>query len=208
MSRRWIIGAIAIVVILLLIVVLVAQIQRSAPTAQTITVTEVRTITLTALRTETRLKTIALIEAPSYEVHFSPKGGCEARLLYWLSRANSSIHVLIYSFTLDSVGDALIAAHKRGLDVRIVMERDEAGQRGSEYGKLKGAGVPVRLDTNPALMHNKVAIIDGLIVITGSFNWTASAEARNNENMIVIRSAQIAALYEEEFERIWSRSAP
>ncbi|MEM2988730.1 MAG: phospholipase D-like domain-containing protein, partial [Candidatus Bathyarchaeia archaeon] len=77
-----------------------------------------------------------------------------------------------------------------------------------EYGRLKGAGVPVRLDTNPALMHNKVAIIDGSIVITGSFNWTASAEARNNENMIVIRSAQIAALYEEEFERVWGRSAP
>ncbi|MEM3022111.1 MAG: phospholipase D family protein [Candidatus Bathyarchaeia archaeon] len=208
MPKRWIILAVAIMVIVLLIGIMIAQLQRPAPTAQTITVTEVRTLTLTVLRTETVLKTISPLEAPSYEVYFSPKGGCETRLLYWLSRANFSIHVLIYSFTLDSVGDALIAAHRRGLDVRIVMEGDEAGQGGSEYGRLKGAGVPVRLDTNPALMHNKVAIIDGSIVITGSFNWTASAEARNNENMIVIRSAQIAALYEEEFERVWGRSAP
>lgn len=208
MSRRWIILAIAIIAILILTGVLIAQLQRPAPTAQTITVTEFRTLTLTVLRTETVLKKISPLEAPSYEVYFSPKGGCETRLLYWLSRANSSIHVLIYSFTLDSVGDALIAAHRRGLDVRIVMEGDEVGQGGSEYGRLKGAGVPVRLDTNPALMHNKVAIIDGSIVITGSFNWTASAEARNNENMIVIRSAQVAALYEEEFERVWGRSAP
>lgn len=208
MSKKWAVAAIAIIAIVLLISVLAPRYEGPAPAVRTVTFTEARTFTLTITKVETRFQTIAIAEAPSYEVHFSPKGGCEARLLYWLGRANASIHVLIYSFTLDSVGNALIAAHRRGLDVRIVMEREEAGQRGSEYGKLKGAGVPVRLDTNPALMHNKVAIIDGSIVITGSFNWTSSAEERNDENMIVIRSAQVAAIYEGEFERIWGRSAP
>lgn len=207
MSKGRIIGAVAIIAIALLTVVLIAPLQRPAPIPQTTTVTETRTILMTVLRTETRFQTIAPLEAPIYEVYFSPKGGCEARLLYWLNRANASIHVLIYSFTLDSIGDALVAAHRRGLDVRVVMEREGVG-RGSEYGKLKGAGVPVRLDANPALMHHKVAIIDGSIVITGSFNWTDSAEDRNNENMIVIRSAKVAAIYEGEFERIWGQSAP
>lgn len=206
MAKKWIVGATAIA-IGLLIIALILSYPRPTPTIQTVTVTETQTLTLTLIRTETKFQTIAQSEAPSYEVYFSPRGGCEARLLHWLSRANSSIHVLIYSFTLDRVGDALVAAHNRGLDVRVVMEKEEV-ERGSEYGRLKRAGVPVRLDTNPALMHNKVAIIDGLIVITGSFNWSTSAENWNNENMIIIRSAQVAGLYEGEFQRIWSRSAP
>lgn len=142
---------------------------------------------------------------PNYEVYFSPNGGCEARLLYWIGRANSSIHIMIYSFTLDTVGDALIAANKRNVDVRIVMEKSEIGQ-GSEYEKMKRAGIQVRLDTNPAIMHNKVAIIDGTVVITGSYNWSASAETRNDENLIIIRSAQVAAEYEKAFQKIWNQS--
>jgi|YelNatPaOPRAMG01_1025707.scaffolds.fasta_scaffold130729_2 phosphatidylserine/phosphatidylglycerophosphate/cardiolipin synthase-like enzyme len=209
MANRRILWAMAAIAILIAVALLAAslmpRVQRAPETARTVTITETRTATL--LRVETVVRTIAHGGGPSYEVYFSPRGGCEARLLYWLSRANSSIHVMIYSFTLNSVGDALISAHRRGIDVRVVMEREEVG-RGSEYERLKGAGVPVRLDTNPALMHNKVAIIDGSIVITGSFNWTASAESRNNENMIIIRSAEVAALYEGEFQRIWGQSAP
>jgi phosphatidylserine/phosphatidylglycerophosphate/cardiolipin synthase-like enzyme len=112
---------------------------------------------------------------------------------------------MIYSFTLDTVGDALIAANKRNVDVRIVMEKSEIGQ-GSEYEKMKRAGIQVRLDTNPAIMHNKVAIIDGTVVITGSYNWSASAETRNDENLIIIRSAQVAAEYEKAFQKIWNQS--
>ena len=76
----------------------------------------------------------------------------------------------------------------------------------SEYQKLKAAGVPVRNDTNPGLMHNKVMIIDGKIVLTGSFNWSVSAEKKNNENLIVIRSLYVARVYEEEFDKIWNNS--
>ncbi|MGQ9542993.1 MAG: phospholipase D family nuclease [Candidatus Bathyarchaeia archaeon] len=141
----------------------------------------------------------------SYEVCFSPGGGCKSKLIYLLGRANKTIHVMIYSFTLDDISDALVSARNRGVEVKIVFERESLNEY-SEYNKLRGAGVQVRVDTNPALMHNKVAIIDSLITITGSYNWSGSAEDRNNENMIILRSAEIASIYEGEFNKIWSVS--
>jgi len=137
------------------------------------------------------------------DLRFSPRGGAASQVSYWISRANRSVHVLIFSFTLDDIGDALLDAHGRGIDVRVVFEKGQVS-RYSEYFRLAAAGVPVRNDTNPDHMHNKVAIVDGHIVLTGSFNWSASAEDDNNENLIVIRSAELAAAYESEFQRIWS----
>jgi len=138
-------------------------------------------------------------------VYFSPRGDCEEQLLYWINRANRSIHILIYSFTLDSVSDALIKAHSRGVDVKVVFEKGQITKY-SEYQKLKAAGISVRNDTNPKLMHDKVMIIDGIILITGSYNYSMSAEKYNNENIIIILSDSIASIYEEEFEKIWNQS--
>jgi len=145
------------------------------------------------------------LEVKILGIYFSPKGGCENQVLYWLDRANASIHILIYSFTLDSVGDALVEAHNRGVEVQVVFETEQV-TRYSEYQGLRAAGVPVRNDTNSDLMHNKVMIVDGLIVLTGSFNWSTSGEESNNENLIVINSTYIAGIYEEEFREIWNES--
>ena len=117
-----------------------------------------------------------------------------------------SIHVMVYSFTLDEFGEALISAKEKGLDVKVVIEEENAYVRGSEYEKLKKAGVDVRLDSNKALMHHKVMIVDGEIVVTGSYNWTKSAEEENDENLVVICGEGLARRYEEEFERIWMNS--
>jgi len=138
-------------------------------------------------------------------VYFSPKGECEKQLLYWINRANTSIHILIYSFTLDSISDALIDAHNRGVDVKVVFEKQQITQY-SEYQKLKAAGIEVRNDTNPAYMHDKIMIIDGIIVITGSYNYSTNAEENNNENIIIILSDNVARVYEHEFEKIWKQS--
>jgi phosphatidylserine/phosphatidylglycerophosphate/cardiolipin synthase-like enzyme len=137
-------------------------------------------------------------------VYFSPDGGCEDQVLYWINRANETIHILIYSFTLDTISDELVVANQRGIEVKVLFERQQISQY-SEYQKLKNAGIPVRNDTNSDLMHDKVMIIDGTIVLTGSFNYSAAAEEDNNENLLVIKSATIAAEYEEEFTEIWNQ---
>jgi len=138
-------------------------------------------------------------------VYFSPKGGCEDQVIGWIGRANRTIHILIYSFTLDSVSDALIEAQNRGVEVKVVFEKNQITKY-SEYQKLKAAGIAVRNDTNPGYMHDKVMIIDGVIVLTGSFNWSMHAEEKNNENLLIIRSLYLAGIYEKEFERIWINS--
>lgn len=147
----------------------------------------------------------AQLEIKIIGIYFSPKGGCEDAILKWIRSANKSIHVLIYSFTLDSISEELINAYKRGVDVKVVFERNQIN-RWSEYWRLREEGVPVRNDTNPKLMHNKVMIIDGEIVFTGSYNWSMNAEKYNNENLIIIRSRKIAEIFERKFEEIWSES--
>ncbi|MEM2180461.1 MAG: phospholipase D-like domain-containing protein, partial [Nitrososphaeria archaeon] len=117
-------------------------------------------------------------------------------------RANISVHVLIYSFTLSNIADALISAKNRGVDVKIVFEKSQINQY-SQYFRLANAGVSVRNDTNPDFMHNKIAIIDNIIVLTGSYNWSSSAENNNNENLIIIRDINVAREYENVFNGIW-----
>jgi len=138
-------------------------------------------------------------------VYFSPRGGCENQIIYWISRANSSIHILIYSFTLDSIGNALIEAYSRSVEVKIVFEKSQIGQ-GSEYQRLHSNDIEVRNDTNPDFMHDKTMIVDGKVVLTGSFNWSSNAEDSNNENLIVIISPSVAGTYENEFDKIWNNA--
>jgi phosphatidylserine/phosphatidylglycerophosphate/cardiolipin synthase-like enzyme len=141
---------------------------------------------------------------PTYDVYFSPKGGCAEAVIYWIGRANQSVHVLMYIFTLDSIADALISAHKRGVEVRVVLDKSQSY---SQYGVLRAAGIEVRNDTNwEGILHDKIAVIDNTVVLTGSFNWTTTAENNNNENLIVIRSFEVASRYESEFQKIWGQS--
>ncbi len=126
----------------------------------------------------------------------------------WIDRANSSVHVLIYSFTLDAIRNSLIAAKNRGVDVKVVVERSNANEKGAEYQHLKNVGVDIRLDTNSGLMHDKVAVIDGHIILTGSYNWSAAATTSNNENLVVIDSANWASAFETQFQQVYNRATP
>jgi phosphatidylserine/phosphatidylglycerophosphate/cardiolipin synthase-like enzyme len=127
-------------------------------------------------------------------VCFSPGGNCANQVVYWIGRANSSIHILIYSFTLDSIGNALIQAkqNKPNLDIRIVWDESSSKETGSEYQKLLNAGFQIHVDHRSGLLHDKVAIIDGHVIITGSFNWTNSANDTNRENLLVLDNPSIA----------------
>jgi phosphatidylserine/phosphatidylglycerophosphate/cardiolipin synthase-like enzyme len=160
------------------------------------------TTTLYATYTTTATETVRDVEG----VCFSRAERCDDLLTGLIRGAKDRIYVAIYSFTSDRLAEALIEARRRGVDVRVVMERREANGTGSEYPRLLGAGVEVRLDANPGLMHHKFMVIDGEIVVTGSYNWSAAAEEKNDENLIVIRDRAVAGAFEREFERIWSQS--
>lgn len=130
-------------------------------------------------------------------------GDCASVVVKWVNSANSSVHVMIYSFTLPTIANALIQAHNRGVDVKIVVDNTEHNVQGSQYQTLLAANIPIKIATGVQLMHNKVAIIDSHIILTGSFNWTGNAENNNDENLVVLDNANWAAAYENTFQIVY-----
>ncbi len=145
----------------------------------------------------------AVPAANAYEVYFCPEDACSSQIIRQIDGAQSYVYVAMYSFTLDSIADALIRAKNRGVDVKVVMEKSQVG-KGFEYERLKSAGINVKLDKNPDYMHNKFAIIDGKMITTGSFNWSKHADTKNDENLLIVYSQELARKYEEEFSELWS----
>jgi phosphatidylserine/phosphatidylglycerophosphate/cardiolipin synthase-like enzyme len=174
---------------------------------ETLTETAFRTATATAVVTTTSTATTTVNIPSVRETCFSRVERCDVLLISLINRANRSVYVAVYSFTRDSLATALISAKERGVEVRVVIERERAYEQGSEYPRLKSAGVDVRLDGNPNLMHHKFMVIDGYIVVTGSYNWSSAAEDRNDENIVVILDRDVAQRFVQEFERVWQMAS-
>ncbi|MCC6124904.1 MAG: phospholipase D family protein [Pirellulales bacterium] len=132
---------------------------------------------------------------PPMEIYFSPKGGCTEAIVQEIDAAKQSILVQAYSFTSDKLSAALVAAHKRGVEVKVILDSEQETANYSEADFLIHAGVPPQIDDKHAIAHNKIMIIDDGTVITGSFNFTKQAEQSNAENLLVIRDKDIAKLY-------------
>lgn len=136
------------------------------------------------------------------------QGSIEEVLITYIHDAKISIHIASFEFDLTPVAEALIAAHQRGVDVRWVTDDESGLEADSEPGHgqfamLRKAGIEIRSDHRGALMHNKFWIFDGTITWTGSTNITESGIFKQNNNVIVIRSPEVAAMYEREFEEMW-----
>lgn len=143
------------------------------------------------------------VEGTNIELWFSPEDGTQARIVDLINNAQESIFFMAFSFTADPISEALRHAHNRGLSIMGVFETSQASGQGGEFFTLSDFGIDVELDGNPRNMHHKVFIIDGSIVITGSYNFSASAEDRNDENTLIIYNVDIANLYLNEFVRVF-----
>jgi phosphatidylserine/phosphatidylglycerophosphate/cardiolipin synthase-like enzyme len=139
------------------------------------------------------------------EVYFSPDDGALARILELLAGARESIRFMAFSFTSDEIGALMEERAAAGVDVRGVFDDSQLrSSGGGEYDWLLGAGLDVRIDGNPELLHHKVIVIDGEVVIAGSYNFSASAETRNDENVVIIFDEVVAGVFLEEWERVFS----
>ncbi len=138
------------------------------------------------------------------EVYFSPDDGVAQHVVDIIKGASKSVDFMVYSFTSDDIGSAVLSRSKAGVKVRGVFDEGQMqSNQGTEYDALKRARLNILLDGNSGLLHDKVFIVNGQIVITGSYNFSASAENSNDENLIIIHDPTIAALYLQEFEKIW-----
>jgi phosphatidylserine/phosphatidylglycerophosphate/cardiolipin synthase-like enzyme len=140
------------------------------------------------------------INGVQVENYFSPEDEVMAKLVNLVKGAKKTIHYFIFTYTHDDLSAAMIARYKAGVKVEGVIEN-----RGASQGSLVDlfcAKVPVKTDGNKYTMHHKVIIIDGETVITGSFNFTKAADNANDDNILVIHSPAVAALYEQEYQRM------
>jgi phosphatidylserine/phosphatidylglycerophosphate/cardiolipin synthase-like enzyme len=157
----------------------------------------------------------AAASAEAIRVCFSPplSGGCDplAAVLLEIGNARRTIRVQMYALTLQEIVGALVKARRRGVDVRVIVDRSQLTQDRSEVFRIAGlasSGVPVLVDTVPGLMHDKVMVIDSETVLTGSFNYTWSAERFNAENLLVLHDATLAAEYTRNWNERAAKSRP
>jgi phosphatidylserine/phosphatidylglycerophosphate/cardiolipin synthase-like enzyme len=121
------------------------------------------------------------------DIYFSPNGGCTAAIVREINNARKSIFIQAYSFTSVLTAKALLYANKRGVKIEAVLDKSQRTERYTSATFLRNAGISVYIDDKHAIAHNKIMIIDGYTLITGSFNFTKSAEERNAENLLIIK---------------------
>jgi len=122
--------------------------------------------------------------------------------------ARTTVKVQAYSFTSAPIAKALVDAHKRGVRVEVILDKSQWTEKYSSADFLAHAGIPTRIDAQHKIAHNKIMVIDGAVVITGSFNFTRGAEYDNAENLLVIRSQALAAQYPRNWETHAEHSEP
>ncbi len=141
------------------------------------------------------------------ENYFSPDDGVARHILAAIQSATRSIYFAAFAFTRDDFSQALIERAGAGVSVQGVYEsRQVAAGSDQSHNALNGAGLPVLEDGNAYAMHHKFMIIDGSVVVTGSYNFTKAAEQSNDENVLIIHDPAIAAQYLKEFAKVWRQA--
>ncbi len=146
----------------------------------------------------------AVVNGTPIQVLFSPEDGVVNRIIEYVQEAQVSIRFLAFSFTDYPLANAMIQRAAAGVDVKGVYEKVGSDGQGAEMVTFLCAKVPVRQDGNGSFMHDKLIIVDNRTVITGSLNFSSSADEANDENVLIVDNPEIAALYLQEFERIWA----
>ncbi len=134
--------------------------------------------------------------------YFSPKGGCTDAVVAEIASARQTILIQAYSFTSTPIAKALVEAHQRGVQITVVLDKSNLTGQYSSADFVLHASIPTYIDDKHAIAHNKIMLIDGRTIITGSFNFTKQAETSNAENLLVIHDRpELFAQYQANFQR-------
>lgn len=148
------------------------------------------------------------------EVAFAPRDDTEEVLIGLIRSARKSLKVHAYVFTSRNIADAMVAAHRRGVKVEVLADaKMNRREKGNAIPRLLDAGVPVAFETQYNAAHNKVLIVDAegprCAVLTGSYNFTWSAENRNAENLLIVRDhCALARAYRDNWLRHRAEATP
>jgi phosphatidylserine/phosphatidylglycerophosphate/cardiolipin synthase-like enzyme len=140
------------------------------------------------------------------QVAFAAEDKVTPAIFVALSQAQRAIDFMAFSFTFDDIGGVIETKAQQGIHVRGIFETTGSETRASELRSMYCAGLEMRQDGNPFVLHHKVFIIDGVTIVTGSFNFSAGARDDNDENLIIITDPDLAAQYMAEFHRRWAEA--
>lgn len=129
-----------------------------------------------------------LSPCPRATVCFSPEEDCAIPIISEIDQSKESVLVQEYTFTFETIARALISAKKRGVDVKVILDKSQLHSKYSVINKLFLNGIPVWIDDKLKIAHNKVIIVDNEKVITGSFNLSKTAKKGNAENLLIIKN--------------------
>jgi len=150
----------------------------------------------------------AVTAADNIQVYFSPSGGATAAIIHAIEQESQQIRVVAYSFTSAPIAQALIAAHRRGVSVSVILDKSQLTEHYTSATFLAHADIPVRIDAAHAIAHSKYMILGADRVITGSFNFTRAAEDRNSENLLVIYDHALATNYLHNWHTHFQHATP
>jgi len=144
------------------------------------------------------------------QVAFTPGSDADKLIIQTIQSAHKTIYVQAFSFTHKEIAQSLIQARKRGVDVRVIADSEQHEKiPTSQVMEIARNGVPVFLDSEHQSAHNKLMIIDSQTVITGSYNFTHSAQYKNAENVLVLQgNAPLASAYTENWQRHFAHTTP
>ncbi len=148
----------------------------------------------------------AIIEGTPIQALFSAEDHVVSNLIALVNDAKASIRFLAFSFTDYPLAKAMIDRAAAGVDVQGVYETFSSTSPSAELKTFGCAGVPVRQDGNSSFLHDKIIVIDNSIVVTGSLNYSSSADDENEENVVIVDNPEMAALYLREFDKLWNQA--
>ena len=161
---------------------------------------------LSALYIATCLATGALPLSEYPVVCFTPNKQCQSMLIKEIEEAKESIRLQAYSFTDKHIAWALVAAAKRGVDVKLILDKSNVNDGRSAKGIIVSNLIPLRIDSPSGIAHNKIIIIDKHKLITGSYNFSENAHSRNTENLLMLHSPSLCESYLYNWDKRWEVS--
>ena len=161
-----------------------------------------------------RLITVLMAVLPIYPCYagmsafFTPSNKCETSIVKRIDKAEKSIDAAVYAINNKDIVEALKKAHRRGVKVRILTDRLQAGNKSSKVRELYDFGIKIRVNSKHKIEHNKFAVFDFDSVVTGSYNWTEPASRKNSENCLFFnRNKTTVREYHDRFNYLWQMNS-
>jgi len=139
------------------------------------------------------------------EALFFPNEGNIDKIIAYLDSCEKSLDVCVYTITDDRLTQQMVKLHRRGVKVRVITDDEKSVDIGSDIATLSHAGISVRMDQGSTYMHHKFAILDNLVLMTGSFNWTRAASQSNQENIIFSGEKTLVSAFVKEYNKLWEQ---